>query len=127
MRSGRSSLTPAMRAISAPRTSTAVSVIGMPLRVRLPRDMLRGDRSREVRPAPREPLPAGEGGRRRPRSPGARHDGPVRDLTRPTEPSRAVQARMAAETAARAGVVGPAAALAESDGAPPRQIGRAHV
>ena len=46
--------------------------------------------------------------------------GPVRDLTRPTEPSRAVQARMAAETAARTGVVGPAAALAESDGAPPR-------
>ena len=57
---------------------------------------------------------------RRPRPSGARHDGPVRDLTRPTEPSRAVQARMAAETAARAGVVGPAAALAESDGAPPR-------
>ena len=42
----------------------------------------------------------------------------MRDLTRPTEPSRAVQARMAAETAARAGVVGPAAALAESDGTP---------
>lgn len=60
MRSGRSSLTPAMRATSAPRTSTAVSVIGMPLRLWLPRDMLRGDRSREVRPAPASHCPLGK-------------------------------------------------------------------
>lgn len=42
---------------------------------------------------------------------------PVRDLSRPTTPCSAVQARMAEETAARAAAAGPAAALSEGAGA----------
>ncbi|WP_136194077.1 amidohydrolase [Actinomyces procaprae] len=44
---------------------------------------------------------------------------PVRDLSRPTTPSSAVQSRMAEETAARAAAAGPAPALAEDAGAAP--------
>ncbi|BDA64385.1 amidohydrolase [Actinomyces capricornis] len=40
------------------------------------------------------------------------------DLTRPTTPSRAIQERMAAETAERAGLTGPATALQDGAGAP---------
>lgn len=42
----------------------------------------------------------------------------MRDLTRPTTPSHAIQQRMAAETAERHAVVGPAQALAADAGAP---------
>ncbi|WP_103062998.1 amidohydrolase [Actinomyces qiguomingii] len=42
---------------------------------------------------------------------------PLRDLSRPTTPCSAVQARMAEETAARAAAAGPAPALAENAGA----------
>ncbi|NDR53592.1 amidohydrolase, partial [Actinomyces sp. 565] len=42
---------------------------------------------------------------------------PVRDLSRPTMPCSAVQARMAEETAARAAAAGPAPALPEDAGA----------
>ncbi|WP_092613331.1 amidohydrolase [Actinomyces ruminicola] len=44
---------------------------------------------------------------------------PLRDLSRPTTPCSAVQARMAEETAARAAAAGPAPALPEDAGADP--------